>query len=628
MNGLLNRTDGRQWVTSVMFVLAICFQTAATPTVGRLVSGLPYYPWVRSDFPKQYTSMGFSVPDSEYGDVTYYVEVTNVADVAFVKPMLTYGLATDEDVVLDDPAIYTSAQLKESVRQEFFDDWEANEAWYEWDFEKQEVIYQGSLQEVFGSFDDYLEFYFPGLSCDEDYWPDIDNAPVSNRCWVAFVLKSSGKKSPTRLTFSVGVEGSPVKPYFLYVFGSDYDENTCEWARDERGWPMYGVYSTNYIKRALGVEVLWIKNAYRTPIVTQPYAGGPDVGNAYVTFGGSNSIEICFNAPMVGTYYLDGDFPYDYSYILSNPSLNWTTDTPGATVNNMRAAGRTFPHLYQIQFCVDRAGPCVLKSPIANNVIYAAIPYKPGQPRPSYPGMLSTDSNGNKYGSTTVSISFVPTDTNSVFVATSALQYDVDMNMQSCGTVSLPKVWLQGEEVIVDAIPYDGYEFDHWEWSSELDTPAGVDLNSRKVRFMVDDGFFDDENHYRKIALKATWKRPEHPALPSSFVNRILSSGKFDTSYTAETIRYAMACNGKNTVEECYIAGIDPENEMEELKVFIELVDGVPKISWFPALNGLGEKEGVRKYTIWGSSDLRSWCELCDGAEVNFNFFKVTVGME
>lgn len=632
MNGLLNGAEGRQRVTIVILVLATCFQTAATPTVGRLVSGLPYYPSVRSDSPTQYTSMGFSVPDAEWGDVTYYVEVTNVTDVASVKPMLTYGLATDEDVVLGDPTIYTSAQLKEiarkEVRQEFLVDWEANEDWYEWDFEKQEVICLGPLQEVFGSFDEYLEFYFPGLSCDEDYWPDIDNAPVSNRCWAAFVLKASGKKSPTQLTFSVGVEGSTVRPYLLYVYGTAYDENTCEWERDEWGWPMYGVYSTNYIKRALGVDVLWIKNAYYTPIVIQPYAGGPDTGKAYVTFGGSNSLEICFNAPMAGTYYLDGDFPYDYSYILSNTDLDWTTDTPGATVINMRAAGSTFPHLFQIRFCVDRAGPCVLKSPIANNVTYAAIPYKPGQPRLSYPGMLSTDSNGNKYGSASVSIRFVPTDTNSVFVTTSALQCNADRNLHSCGTVSLPKVWLQGEEVIVDANPYDGYEFDHWEWSSDLDIPAGVDLNSPKVRFVVDGGFFDEENHYRRIVLKATWKRPEHPALPSSFVTRVLSSGKFDTSYTAETIQNAMACNGKNTVEECYIAGIDPLSETGEFKALIELVDGEPRITWDPALNGPGVKDGVRKYIVLGSDDLRSWCELSEGTEVNFSFFKVTVKMQ
>jgi len=617
---------------SLLFVV-FAFATLAEPTVGRLVSGWRYQ-WVRSESPSQYSKLTFSVPEAEYGDVTYYVEVTNVADITTVRPVLSYGFATDEDVVLGEPAIHTSSLLKEEIRQQLADEWEQNFEWYDWDYEKQEAALLGHIQDVFESVDDYYEYNLPGLSSDEDYWPAIDSAPISNRCWVAFTLRASGKKSPTEMTFAVGVEGSPTGPYCLGVRGSSYDENTSEWERNEWGGQMFGVYSTNYIRRALGVDVLWVTNTYQIPIITRPYIGGQDTGKAYVTFGGSNSLDICFNAPMAGTYFIDGDFPYDYSYQQSNASLNWTTDTPGAVVHNLRPAvssGATgsgaFTHLYQVQLIVDKAGPCVLKSPVANDVTYAAIPYKAGQARISYPGKLSTDSNGNKYGSALVSIKFVPAATNSIFVATSALQYDADMNLQSCGTVTLPKVWLQGEEVVVEATPYDGYEFDHWEWSSVLEVPPSVDLTSRIVSFAVDADFFDIDNQYRTVALKAAWKRPEHPKLPTSFVNRLRASGKFSSSHTAETIRSVLSCNGRNTVEECYIAGIDPESETDALTAAIEIVDGVPKIAWKPALNGPGEKNGVRKYTVYGSNNLQTWVMLEDGTEAYWSFFKVTVEM-
>ena len=72
---------------------------------------------------------------------------------------------------------------------------------------------------------------------------------------------------------------------------------------------------------------------------------------------------------------------------------------------------------------------------------------------------------------------------------------------------------------------------------------------------------------------------------------------------------------------------MDPESDTSELTAAIELVDGVPKITWEPALNGPGEKNGVRKYTIYGSNDLHSWVKLDDGTEINFCFFKVTVEM-
>ena len=44
-------------------------------------------------------------------------------------------------------------------------------------------------------------------------------------------------------------------------------------------------------------------------------------------------------------------------------------------------------------------------------------------------------------------------------------------------------------------------------------------------------------------------------------------------------------------------------------------------------MNDGAGKTGVRTYKIFGSTDLKTWTEVADEAEANFNFFKVEVAM-
>ena len=86
------------------------------------------------------------------------------------------------------------------------------------------------------------------------------------------------------------------------------------------------------------------------------------------------------------------------------------------------------------------------------------------------------------------------------------------------------------------------------------------------------------------------------------------------------------AANGRK-VWECYAAGIDPTDATAKFLTKIEMVNGKPVITWEPDMNDGAGKTGVRTYKLLGSTDLKTWTEVADEAEANFNFFKVEVSM-
>ena len=88
-----------------------------------------------------------------------------------------------------------------------------------------------------------------------------------------------------------------------------------------------------------------------------------------------------------------------------------------------------------------------------------------------------------------------------------------------------------------------------------------------------------------------------------------------------------VAANGVNKVWECYVAGVDPTDATAKFVTKIEMVDGKPVITWEPDMNEGSGKTGVRTYKLLGSTDLKTWAEVPDDAEENYNFFKVEVSM-
>ena len=77
------------------------------------------------------------------------------------------------------------------------------------------------------------------------------------------------------------------------------------------------------------------------------------------------------------------------------------------------------------------------------------------------------------------------------------------------------------------------------------------------------------------------------------------------------------------------MAGTDPTNVQSKFTANIEMKGGAPSITWSPALNGEGVREGARVYRVWGKTNLddAAWSEVGAGDEGKFRFFRVTVEM-
>ena len=88
------------------------------------------------------------------------------------------------------------------------------------------------------------------------------------------------------------------------------------------------------------------------------------------------------------------------------------------------------------------------------------------------------------------------------------------------------------------------------------------------------------------------------------------------------------AANGVNTVEEAYVAGLDPSDPKDKFIAKIEIVDCKSVVTWTPDLNEDGTKS-VRTYTTWGkdSLDADKWLEVTPENQEGMRFFRVTVGM-
>jgi len=87
-----------------------------------------------------------------------------------------------------------------------------------------------------------------------------------------------------------------------------------------------------------------------------------------------------------------------------------------------------------------------------------------------------------------------------------------------------------------------------------------------------------------------------------------------------EKVAKQKAYNPKFTVEQCYVAGLDPESTTNDFKTAIKMVDGVPVIEWDPDL-------GIqREYKIWGRESLVGGSWQCPTNSTH-HFFKVTVEM-
>ena len=78
-----------------------------------------------------------------------------------------------------------------------------------------------------------------------------------------------------------------------------------------------------------------------------------------------------------------------------------------------------------------------------------------------------------------------------------------------------------------------------------------------------------------------------------------------------------------------YVAGTDPPNATSKFTTKIEMKDGEPVVTWSPALNGEGVREGAHVYRVWGKANLSdaAWSEVGAGGEAGYRLLRVTVEM-
>jgi len=75
------------------------------------------------------------------------------------------------------------------------------------------------------------------------------------------------------------------------------------------------------------------------------------------------------------------------------------------------------------------------------------------------------------------------------------------------------------------------------------------------------------------------------------------------------------------TVEQCYVAGLDPESATNDFTAAITMEGGIPKITWTPDL------KTERTYKAWGSTNLVNGGDWEWPTNALHRFFKVTVEM-
>ena len=78
-----------------------------------------------------------------------------------------------------------------------------------------------------------------------------------------------------------------------------------------------------------------------------------------------------------------------------------------------------------------------------------------------------------------------------------------------------------------------------------------------------------------------------------------------------------------------FVATSKGSNAQSKFTAKIEMMDGAPVVTWSPALNGEGVREGSRVYRVWGKANLddAAWNEVGVGNEGDYRFFRVTVEM-
>lgn len=118
--------------------------------------------------------------------------------------------------------------------------------------------------------------------------------------------------------------------------------------------------------------------------------------------------------------------------------------------------------------------------------------------------------------------------------------------------------------------------------------------------------------------------------IDKGLVNWLRDKGDFILTTAADVAAAALSSSRcGETMEACYVAGLDPADESDKFTTTIEIgADGKPIVSWSPDLNEGGTKS-ERVYRILGAKSLGGeWDDVTDVSDPDaegYRFFKATV---
>ncbi len=162
-------------------------------------------------------------------------------------------------------------------------------------------------------------------------------------------------------------------------------------------------------------------------------------------------------------------------------------------------------------------------------------------------------------------------------------------------------------------------------WTNESVRIEGVGEHTVTWTYKKDDveSDGDDAAYVAGYGWTSDYTETKTTSVPVPYVWLLQHDPEIVDEFDAyEAAAKATAANGYNKVWECYVAGISPTNETAKFTAAIEMVDGVPQITWSPDLNTNGIE---RTYTIWGKTNLTDGVEWECPTNSAHRFFKVVV---
>ena len=162
------------------------------------------------------------------------------------------------------------------------------------------------------------------------------------------------------------------------------------------------------------------------------------------------------------------------------------------------------------------------------------------------------------------------------------------------------------------------------DWKSVSARVEGAGVHTLIWRYVKDDVEKDGEDciWVADYAWTSDFTTTQTTDVPVPYAWLLENSRDVVDEYDSyEAVAKQVAANGLNTVEDCYVAGLDPEDEKAAFTAQIELVDGQPVVMPSPDL------KDARVYKVYGRTGLDDAEGWTTPLKSEHRFFKISVAL-